>query len=1351
MKRFVLLFSLILAVAVLQAQETYRFRTDAPQGLSVKSSASSGLSLHFGITELGIANIDNDEAKGHELILKGSFGSFAPGRPNLPVVNRYIAVPRGANVTVEVKEKASTLLNDIALLPVPEPLSDQAEGSPKSRKDMSIFGKDANYPAENVMLSTPTQIRSLDVVMLSVIPFRYSPVQRTLEVIYDIDIEVRFEGGNGQFGEQRYYNPEWAHILRDLVINGEMLPTSDYYSLVKSATERDEEGCEYLIITPDDPDIMAWADTLKAFRTKQGILTKVVSLSECGGNHPNTIRNYILNAYNNWTIPPAAVRLFGGWLNNAGICTFTHHTAPGGDYGVNSYPTDYPYCDMNGDSLADIAISRMTARNLNDYQAFVKKTIQYESKPPIDDSYYDHPIISSGHEDNKWFMISTQSVNGFYRDKLGKQATDLYMIYSSSLTDSIWSTGYNTEVLMDYFGPNGQNYIPASIGELHNWLNRQDKSFLENALREGAFLTLYRDHSVTSHWWCPEFDSYDVQAITNEPPTFVLSISCNTSLFNTTNKCIVDAFCLKPNGGAVGGIGATCYTYTYFNDILTWGIYDCMWPNFLPDMGSNTAPDFIRPAYILSHAKHYLNYHFFLPNWWPDIVYSTMHLFCYTGETYLNLYTEVPESLEITHGIFCPVGETAFTVDAEEGAVVCLSKEGEILGVNQSNGQPCSFMLPQMEVGEHFTVTATKQNHFRYEYEVYVIPENGAHIAVETNGVLIENEYNVLHNNEDAHIGLVLHNYGNDMAGNVTISLSCESPYIDITQGTLHYQNMAAQQTVTIEDAFRFHIAYDIPDQTNVSFTVHIDDGQSTNDFEIVQRIVAPVFVIQPEVTMTNESQENIIYMNKEGITDIHFQISNQGHFNSGPVDVQFEMLAPFVTVDTSYFLLDSLGKGCSNEATFRVNAHNSPINEAQLKTELSVTDGILQTTLNATLPYGCFKESFESGNFSTNDWQPGGNVPWIITNEEAHSGLYSARSGQITSGQNSELTITRTTGAGEICFYRKVSSREGFDLLWFLIDNTIVGYWSGEEPWAEVRFPVSRGIHTFKWRYYKADITPSGENCAWIDDISFPPIHTPIAYAGGTMTACKDENVFIDGSYAYDYQSLSWTTSGDGNFNNYGFLHPTYTPGTQDKANGGTTLQMHVNGNVSPLQLILTDEISLGNEIIGDNRVYIEDTPISHYSIEGQEGISYIWQLEPEEAGVVFSHGNTADIAWSIKDDFTEATLSVAADAACSQAPLSQSIQLNLVSVSEHAASCFTLFPNPTDGMVNLIPGQDLQGKSTVEVYNMLGTWMTSKTFSNLTKGQSIAFDLQHCAPGLYIVRLCNDNGCWSQKVSIK
>ena len=476
MKRQVLLSIILFVTGILNAQSTYHFRTGHPQGLSVESSTANGLKLHFGIQEIGIAEIDHGEVKGQEIILRGQWAPNAEGRPNLPFINRYVAIPQGATVSLQVKENASTTLYDIDLLPAAPLQTDLDEGLPTLRWDHRIYGKDANFPAENTVLSTPTQIRSLDVVLLSITPFRYNPVRRTLEVIYDIDIDIRFEGGNGRFGESRYFNPDWEHILRNLVINGEMLSTTDYYGLIKSVQGGDDPGCEYLIIAPDAASALAWADTLKAFRMKQGILTKVVRLSECGVNTTTSVRNYILNAYNTWTIPPAAVLLFSGYYNSQGIHPFYHNTVPG-EYSTVHYPTDYPYCDMNGDSLADVALSRVTALNAQDYQTFVEKTIQYESNPPTDDAYYDRPIITSGHEDNKWFMISSQSINGFYRDKLGKNPVDHYMMVNSGTEpDSAWSTGYNSAVLMDYFGPNGQNYIPQQLNELHDWLDRSDNT-----------------------------------------------------------------------------------------------------------------------------------------------------------------------------------------------------------------------------------------------------------------------------------------------------------------------------------------------------------------------------------------------------------------------------------------------------------------------------------------------------------------------------------------------------------------------------------------------------------------------------------------------------------------------------------------------------------------------------------------------------------------------------------------------------------------------------------------------------------------------------------------------------------
>ena len=1335
---------------MLKAQDTYHFRTDAPQGFSVTSSTESHLSLHYSIQELGIANIDDGTVKGQEIVLKGQFAPNAEGYPNLPVVNRYFAIPKDASVSIQVEENASTTIDDIDLLPAMPRRTDLADGPLRLRWNADFYGKDAVFPSENVVLSTPTQIRSLDVVMLSITPFRYNPVRKTLEVIYDIDIEIRFEGGNGQFGESRYLNPDWTHILRNLVINSEMIPTTDYYSLTKKVRERDGEGCEYLIISPDDPDILAWADTLKAFRTKQGITTKVVTLTECGGNNADNIRNYIIDAYYSWEIPPAAILLFGGYYNGNGIKPFYHVTVADSAYNAVTYPTDYPYCDINGDSIADMALGRITARTMNDYRAFVEKTIQYESNPPTDAAYYDRPIFSTGHDNNKWFLMSSQSVYGFFRDKLGKHPTNLYMPNSGSPPSSAWSTGYNAAVVLDYFGPNGRHYIEETPEGMDDWITKNDSLPLYDALNKGAFLTTYRDHSNYNAWWCPSFKSLYINSMLYGPPTFVLSISCGTIKFDSSGRCLIDAFCIKTNSGAVGGIGAATLTHSYFNDILAWGIFDCIWPDFLPDMGSSTPPEFVRPSYVLAAAKQYYAYHVFLPGWWPEVDFSEMNLFGYTGETYLNLFTEVPQPMEITHGLYCTTDENEFTFTAEEGTIVCLSKDGEILEVTQSNGQPCTFTLPQTEVGDRFTVTATKQNRIRHECEVSVIPSSGPYVALERDGLLVENEFGVFHNGENAHIGLKLHNYGNDMAQSISMSLSCESPYIEITQGTHQYQNFAPNQTLTLDNVFRFNIADDIPDMTEVTFTIHIDDGGSNKAFSVAQNIVAPLLVIRPDITYKNENQESVLQLVNEGITDVRVQIANEGHFNSGTCLLQFELQAPFVTVESGSRIIDILETGCTNDIVFRVNVEENEYDEAWIKTIVQLNDGIRQATLDTLLPCGGFNESFSTGNINTQDWQMSGDAPWTMTDEVFHANGHSLRSGVITHDQSSTMSLTQTTSTTEISFFRKVASEANYDFLHFYIDDVEMGQWSSKLNWKEEKFPVAQGTHTFKWTYAKDYSVNYDQDCAWVDDISILPTHNAIAYSGGTITACTDESVHINCSYAYDYGSLDWATAGDGSFDDIHAIHPIYTPGPNDVANGGTMLQLQVDNIISPLQLILADEIHLGDEIQGDD-IASPDNHVCHYSIEGTNGPSYIWQLDPAEAGFIIGHGNAVDIIWDFRHNITEATLSVTADASCIQETLNKTIQINALSVSEESQASFSLYPNPTDGKFNLVIKQDLYGKSVVEVYNVFGTRLMDKTFRNLIKGQSITFNIQHYAPGIYIIKLCNGEGCWSQKVSVR
>ena len=1112
--------------------------------------------------------------------------------------------------------------------------------------------------------------------------------------------------------------------------------------MLNSIHDKDgEEGCEYLIISPDNAEILAWADTLKAFRTKQGILTKVATLTECGGNTTTNIRNYILNAYNNWEIPPAAVLLFGGYYNGSGIVPFYHYTIED-EYASYLYPTDYPYCDMNGDSLPDLAISRISARNIREYQNFVTKTIQYESNPCTDPGYYDHPIITSGYEDIRWFVISSQSINGFYRNKLGKNPANLYMLKVTSVDppDSVWSTGYNTPLLLDYFGPNGQQYIPESIGDLHEWITKADTVPLHTALNEGSFLTLYRGHSNHDAWWFPPFNNRSVGTLTGDQNTFLFSISCSTGAYTRADRGLIEAFCLKEHGGAVGGIGAASLTYSFCNDVLVWGLYDCIWPDFLPNMGGDTPPEFVRPSYALADAKIYFDYHFFLPDLWIDKENSTRHLFGYIGETYLNLFTEVPQSLQITHDQYVTSNANTFFVMAEEGAVICLSKDDEIIGVQQSNGQACTFALSDLTEGERIIVTATKQNHFRYESEVPVISNQGQYVVVDNDGWLTKN----------ASVGLRLHNYGNDVAEHVTVSLSCESPYVEIIQGECQAQNVAPGQTVTINNAFRIDIADDIPDMTEVVFIIMVDDGNDAKECVVTQQIVAPALEIKPEITYKDSNQQTVLQIENSGITDLHVKIANNGHRDSDPVNVYLEILAPFITIDNPSRTFKSIGQGCVRDVVFNINTQNSPVDEGWIVTRITLDDGVNQSVIDTLLPFGGFNEAFDPEHFNAQGWQFAGNEPWILTEDESHSGSYSAVSGDIGNSQSSSISITRETQATEISFLRKVSSEYNYDKLHFYIDDQDMGEWSGSRPWSEERYAVTRGTHTFKWTYSKDNSVSLGHDCAWIDDVNINPKRATIAYSGGTLTVCRNESVHLDYSYAYNNQYLEWTTTGDGYFDDAHALHPEYFPGLQDINNGGATLQLQVDDIVSPMQLIITDVISLGSAISGYDYIDPGTTVFSHYTVEAQDGIVYLWHLEPEEAGRIFAHGPEADVVWSFDPDITEVTLTVTADASCSQS-LSKTIQIGTLDIDEQAVSPFRIFPNPTNGIINICFDEAMQETALVEVFNMLGERIIMKNVRPLSGDESVSIDLSQQVAGLYIVKISTKKGSFSNKVSLK
>ena len=171
--------------------------------------------------------------------------------------------------------------------------------------------------------------------------------------------------------------------------------------------------------------------------------------------------------------------------------------------------------------------------------------------------------------------------------------------------------------------------------------------------------------------------------------------------------------------------------------------------------------------------------------------------------------------------------------------------------------------------------------------------------------------------------------------------------------------------------------------------------------------------------------------------------------------------------------------------------------------------------------------EDFETGDFNEFPWQrsssPSGSNLWFISDATAdstsvHGGRFGAQAGDLADGQRTRLEVTVATGAGNISFWRKVSSEASFDFLEFYIDGTRRDRWAGELDWTSVSYPVGAGIHTFAWQYAKDYSISRGADTAWIDDIVFPsaeadttrPTVSAVVPAGGASITSTSTNVNV-------------------------------------------------------------------------------------------------------------------------------------------------------------------------------------------------------------------------------------------------
>jgi len=477
------------------------------------------------------------------------------------------------------------------------------------------------------------------------------------------------------------------------------------------------DGCDYLIITPNDPSIKEWADTLRNFREAQGIITKVMTMDEVSANHPDSLKAFLLYASEEWNPAPAAVLLLGDYAADPaqGITSYALNDHPEG-HAFGPYLADNKLVDFDNDGLPDMVIARMPAACGGEAQLMVQKTLQYERHPYSDEYYYAHPTTAMGYQRSRWFQLCTEVIAG-YLESHGKQVIHINAIHAGT-PDSVWSTGQKTQDVLDYFGPDGLGYIPATMSHLTDWSGDADK--ITQALENGSYLLIHRDHGTFQTWGEPYYSNGIVNNLENDKLSFIMSANCQTGDFSYgygNSDCLAERFMRIPNG-AVGIIAASQLSYSYVNDTYVWGFFDYLYPDFMPDYGAPSF-DFQYPAFANAYGKYFLQ-HSSLPHN-ASLKPLTNNLFHYFGDAFLQLYSEVPQQLIVSHPTSVSPGTLSISVTADEGAHIALSVDNHLIARGKSFGDATTLHFTNLlNDGDTIKVVATKQNHYRYESYIRV-------------------------------------------------------------------------------------------------------------------------------------------------------------------------------------------------------------------------------------------------------------------------------------------------------------------------------------------------------------------------------------------------------------------------------------------------------------------------------------------------------------------------------------------------------------------------------------------------------------------------------------------------------
>ena len=549
-------------------------------------------------------------------------GSGNAGEPAVPVVRRLVAIPRGAVPELAFAHPAIGQRLYLNLYPF-QPLRDEisievdrfSDQAPPPAlfarqpflKDASAYAGDTRFPRSIGRITPIGTTRDLQIAVLECACGQYNPATRVLQLFEEMEVDIRFRGGDGTFLDDAAMNPfeSGTAAYRRQVLNRGAL--SDHVSY-EPRRRRRCAGEELLILT--HPNYRAAADVLAEWRSDRGIPTNVFNVNDTTGSGPDTneqIRAFIHERYNLCAVRPSYVLLLGDVPE---VPTWVQQRLgypPG-----TTIATDFPYATLGSDPeahslLPDFAVGRIPVTSADEANAVVDKIMNYEAQPPSYSTAYHTVTVASffqccrtdvampGVEDGRALILNAE----FLRDALTGIGYDVQRIYDTNTAYSE-DPPYTADPTPRYFADSTP--LPPDLDPDSGYAWSGNTPDIVSAINDGRSFVFHIDHGYSGGWCDPPFDKADLASLTNTFPPVAFDMDCDSGDFEAT--CFAEVALRQAGTGAIGVFGWTRMSNTGYYRSLLEGTLNALWPSSFPDFGDSTPKR--RLGDLLSHSKIYM-------------------------------------------------------------------------------------------------------------------------------------------------------------------------------------------------------------------------------------------------------------------------------------------------------------------------------------------------------------------------------------------------------------------------------------------------------------------------------------------------------------------------------------------------------------------------------------------------------------------------------------------------------------------------------------------------------------------------------------------------------------------------